>query len=112
MTGPQPPNAADNGAAALLRAVDLMGDGPVVWGRPVATRGPGVFVVELPATRATAPLELARIGKWLERVPDLRLDGERPTSRALAARVASKSFTTSPTTGPRSKKAWSSSATS
>ena len=88
MTGPQPPNAADNGAAALLRAVDLMGDGPVVWGRPVATRGPGVFVVELPATRATAPLELTRIGKWLERVPDLRLDGERPTSRTLAARMA------------------------
>jgi transcription elongation factor GreA len=88
VTGPQPPSAADNGAAALLRAVDLMGDGPVVWGRPVATRGPGVFVVELPATRATAPLELTRIGKWLERVPDLRLDGERPTSRALAARMA------------------------
>ena len=88
MTGPQPPNAAENGAAALLRAVDLMGDGPVVWGRPVAARGPGVFVVELPTTRATAPLELTRIGKWLERVPDLRLDGERPTSRALAARMA------------------------
>jgi len=65
-----------------------MGDGPVVWGRPVPARGPGVFVVELPATRATAPLELTRIGKWLERVPDLRLDGERPTSRALAARMA------------------------
>jgi hypothetical protein len=88
VTGPQPASAADNGAAALLRAVDLMGDGPVVWGRPVATRGPGVFVVELPTTRATAPLELTRIGKWLERVPDLRLDGERPTSRTLAARMA------------------------
>jgi transcription elongation factor GreA len=88
VTGPQPASAADNGAAGLFRAVDLMGDGPVVWGRPVATRGPGVFIVELPATRATAPLELTRIGKWLERVPDLRLDGERPTSRALAARLA------------------------
>ena len=89
MTGSPPASAADNGAAALLRAVDLMGDGPVLWGRPVATRGPGVFVVELPATRPTAPLELTRIGKWLERVPDLRLDGERPTSKALAARMAS-----------------------
>jgi transcription elongation factor GreA len=88
VTGPQPASAADNGAAGLFRAVDLMGDGPVVWGRPVATRGPGVFIVELPATRATAPLELTRIGKWLERVPDLRLDGERPTSKALAARLA------------------------
>ena len=88
MTGPQTASTADNGAAGLFRAVDLMGDGPVVWGRPVATRGPGVFIVELPATRATAPLELTRIGKWLERVPDLRLDGERPTSKALAARLA------------------------
>ena len=88
MTGPQTASTSDNGAAGLFRAVDLMGDGPVVWGRPVATRGPGVFIVELPATRATAPLELTRIGKWLERVPDLRLDGERPTSKALAARMA------------------------
>jgi transcription elongation factor GreA len=87
VTGP-PASSADNGAAALLRAVDLMGDGPVVWGRPVATRGPGVFVVELPTTRTAAPLELTRIGKWLERVPDLRLDGERPTSKTLAARMA------------------------
>jgi transcription elongation factor GreA len=89
VTGPLPASAADTGAAALLRAVDLMADGPVVWGRPVPARGPGVFIVELPATRATAPLELTRIGKWLELVPELRLDGERPTSRALAARLAS-----------------------
>jgi len=88
VTGPQPATAAENGAAALLRAVDLMADGPVVWGRPVPARGPGVFIVEMPATRATAPLELTRIGKWLELVPDLRLDGERPTSRALSARMA------------------------
>ncbi|HXI81581.1 MAG TPA: transcription elongation factor GreA [Verrucomicrobiae bacterium] len=79
---------ADTGAAGLLRAVGLMTDGPVVWGRPVPARGPGVFVVELPAPLATAPLELTLIGKWLERVPDLRLDGEHPTSRALAARMA------------------------
>jgi transcription elongation factor GreA len=88
VTGPQPANAADNGAAAIFRAVGLMADGPVVWGRPVGARGPGIFIVELPAARATAPLELTRIGKWLERVPDLRLDGERPTSRSLAARLA------------------------
>ena len=80
--------AADNGAAALFRAVGLMADGPVVWGRPVPARGAGVFVIELPATLHHAPLELARIGKWLEQVPDLRLDGAHPTSRALAARLA------------------------
>jgi transcription elongation factor GreA len=80
--------AADNGAAALFRTVGLMADGPVVWGRPVPARGSGVFVIELPAPLHHAPLELTRIGKWLEHVPGLRLDGEHPTSRALAARLA------------------------
>ena len=76
------------GAADLLRSVGLMADGPVVWGRPLPARRGGVFVVELPEARATAPIELTRVGKWLERVPDLRLDGARPTSRALAVRLA------------------------
>ncbi len=35
----------------------------------------------------TAPIELTRVGKWIERVETLRLDGERPTSKALAARL-------------------------
>ena len=78
---------ADTGAAALFRAVGLMADGPVVWGRPVPSRSPGVFIIELPATLHHAPTELTRIGKWLERVPELRLDGVHPTSRALAARL-------------------------
>jgi transcription elongation factor GreA len=76
-------------APALLRAVGLLADGPLPWGRPVPGRSPGVFVVELPAPLPAAPIELTRVGKWLERVPDLRLDGARPTSRALAARLAS-----------------------
>jgi transcription elongation factor GreA len=79
---------AGPGGAELLRSVGLLADGPVVWGRPVPARSGGVFVVELPDSRPTAPIELTRIGKWLERVPDLRLDGERPSSRALAARLA------------------------
>ena len=74
-------------AAELLRSVGLLADGPVVWGRPVPARGGGVFVLELPAPRPHAPLELTRVGKWLERVPELLLDGVRPTSRALAARL-------------------------
>jgi hypothetical protein len=76
-------------AATLLREVGLLADGPVIWGRPVPARGPGVFVVELPAPLARAPIELTRVGKWIERVPTLTLDGDRPTSRALAARLAS-----------------------
>jgi transcription elongation factor GreA len=75
------------GAPELLRSVGLLADGPVVWGRPVPARGPGVFVLELPAPRAHAPLELTRVGKWLERVPELLLDGAHPSSRALAARL-------------------------
>ena len=75
-------------AASLLRSVGLMADGPVLWGRPVPASGPGVFVIELPAPLATAPIEVTRIGKWIERVDTLRLDGERPTSKALAARLS------------------------
>jgi transcription elongation factor GreA len=75
----------------LLRSVGLLADGPAVWGRPFAAGGPGVFVVELPSPPASAPIELTRIGKWIERVPTLRLDGGDgpPTSRAVAARLAS-----------------------
>jgi transcription elongation factor GreA len=75
--------------AELLRAVGLLADGPVGWDRPVPARSPGVYVIELPAPLASAPVDVARIGKWIERAPDLRLDGTRPTSRALATRLAS-----------------------
>ena len=46
-------------------------------------------MVELGAPIDKAPLELAKVGKWLERLPELRLDGAHPTSKALAARLAS-----------------------
>jgi transcription elongation factor GreA len=75
-------------AASLLRAVGLLADGPVRWGRPIPATGPGVFVIELPAPLPTAPVELTRVGKWIERVETLHLDGARPSSRALAARLA------------------------
>jgi transcription elongation factor GreA len=76
-------------AQDLFRATGLLPDGPMPWGRPVAARGSGVFVVELATPLPAAPIALTRVGKWVERVPELRLDGERPTSRALAARLAS-----------------------
>jgi len=69
--------------------VGLLADGPVRWGQPVPARKPGVYVVELGAPLPTAPLELSLVGKWLERLPGLALDGRRPTSRALDARLAS-----------------------
>jgi transcription elongation factor GreA len=58
-------------------------------GSPVPSRKPGVYVVELGAPLANAPLELTLVGKWLERLPGLRLDGAHPTSKALSARLAS-----------------------
>src|SRR6188474_2893118 len=75
-------------AADLLREVGLMADGPVTWGRPTRHAGPGVFVVELPAPLPSAALDLALVGKWLERVPELTLDGTRPASRDLQHRLA------------------------
>jgi len=69
--------------------VGLLADGPVRWGQPVPARKPGVYVVELGAPLPTAPLELSLVGKWLERLPSLALDGRRPTSRALQERLAS-----------------------
>lgn len=75
-------------APGLLRAVGLLADGPVVWGRPVRAPRPGVFVVELAPPAATAPIELTRIGKWVERFPGMRIDGRPATSRAVAARLA------------------------
>lgn len=66
-----------------------MADGPVQWGRPVRHAAPGVFLFELPAPAPSASMDLSLVGKWLERVPDLRLDGARPVSRELQARLTS-----------------------
>ncbi len=76
-------------AAVLLRSVGLLADGPAVWGRPMRASGPGIFIIELPTPPATAPIELTRIGKWIERLPGMRIDGEEATSKAVAARLAS-----------------------
>lgn len=78
----------DRTASALIREVGLLADGPAAWGRPVRHGAPGVFAIELNAPIASPPLDVSAIGKWLERVPDLRLDGERPTSRDLQHRLA------------------------
>jgi transcription elongation factor GreA len=77
------------GAADLLRTVGLLADGPVRWGQPSAGRGPGLYLVELAAPEPTPAIDVNVVGKWLERVPGLRLDGAHPTSKALLARIAS-----------------------
>lgn len=75
------------GPSELIRELGLLVDGPAQWSRPVPSRAPGIFVVELPSALADAPIDITSIRRWLERVPELTLDGERPTPQALAKRL-------------------------
>jgi len=74
--------------AALFRVVGLTPDGPARWGTPIRATGPGVFLVEWPRPAERAPVDISAVGTWLARVEALRVDGERPTGKALAARLA------------------------
>lgn len=76
-------------AVALIRSLDLLPDGPIVWDQAVPSRSPGVFLVEVPARTDEAPIDIVAVRDWLERVPGLMLDGERPTASQLATRLAS-----------------------
>jgi len=73
---------------ALFRAVGLTPDGPARWGAPIRAPGPGVFVVEWAVPLDRAPVSISAVGTWLARVDTLRIDGERPTGKALATRLA------------------------
>ncbi|MET0771864.1 MAG: transcription elongation factor GreA [Candidatus Limnocylindrales bacterium] len=76
-------------AVALLRSLDLMSDGPTRWGEQVRSREPGVLLVEMAGRSDEAPIDITAVKAWIERVPGLRLDGERPTPTQLAQRLAS-----------------------
>lgn len=76
-------------AADLLRSVGLDVDGPTRWGGRPASRKPGIFAVELPEPSEHCNIDIDAVRRWLERVPDLRLDGERPTQSTLAERMRS-----------------------
>ena len=80
----------DNGASELMRSLGLLVDGPVRWGAPVASRAPGLFVIELPGGADAAQIDVPAMRRWLERVPSLMLDGERPTPQVLGRRLASE----------------------
>ena len=82
---PTPPARPGPTARELLAGLGLMADGPVLWGAPLRSGRPGVFVVELAALLAEMPADHAALRTWLERVPDLRLDGGTPTPHELAA---------------------------
>ena len=74
-------------AADLLRSIGLEVDGPTRWGTRPTSRAPGIFLVETPSPAASASLDIDEIRRWLERVPDLRMDGARPTQTTLAERM-------------------------
>ncbi len=73
--------------AELLRSIGLDVDGPARWGAKPPSRGPGIFAVETASPSESAPIDIDEVRRWLERVPDLRMDGERPTQSSLAARL-------------------------
>jgi len=74
-------------AQELLRAQGLPADGPVLWGQPARSRAPGIFIVEMATSQAHAPIDITAVRTWVDRVPGLLLDGERPTPTQLADRL-------------------------
>lgn len=81
--------APASSAVELLRSIGLEIDGPMRWGSKPASRSAGIFVVETPAASDSAPVDVEQVRRWLDRVPDLRMDGERPTQSTLTRRLAS-----------------------
>ena len=47
-----------------------------------------MFIVELPGGAPTAPIDGTAVRRWIERVPDLMLDGERPSPQELGRWLA------------------------
>ena len=86
MTG-QPPSARRPGASELLKELGLLVDGPALWERPVPSRAPGIFVIELPSALADAPIDIVAVCRWRERVPTMTLDGETPEPADIAKRL-------------------------
>ena len=74
-------------APELLRSIGLEVDGPTRWGSKPTSRNPGIFLVETPTPSDSVSLDIDEIRRWLERVPDLRMDGDRPTQSTLAERM-------------------------
>ena len=76
-------------AADVMRSLGLDVDGPVRWGQQPTTRAAGVFVIETPSPSSSAPIDADQLRRWLDRVPDLRIDGEHPSPTILGRRLAS-----------------------
>lgn len=76
-----------SGAAELLRGLGLDVDGPVRWGGKATSASAGIFLVEIAEPRGHAPTDIVAIRQWIARVPELTVDGERPSETTLAGRL-------------------------
>lgn len=65
----------------------------VTWGMPLPCTQPGVYVVALSGSNNQcvcydeAPISEEAVRQWIDRVPNLTLDGEKPTVAGLTARL-------------------------
>jgi transcription elongation factor GreA len=75
---------AKSGARDLIRGLGLLVDGPARWEAALGSRSPGVFIVELPGGAPSAPIDIVAVRRWIDRVPSLTLEGERPSPQELA----------------------------
>lgn len=80
--------------AAAFRAYNLVPEGVVPWGTRPPVSESGIYVVSLTPSTAEvdscldlAPLNATKFEEWLERCPDLTLDGAKPTIEQLMERV-------------------------
>ena len=69
-------------AVALIRSLDLLPDGPSSGARPCPAGPPASSWWRCRPGLDEAPIDIVAVRDWLERVPGLRLDGERPTADA------------------------------
>jgi len=68
-------------------------EGPVTWGTPLPCTQPGVYVVVLSGSAHKhvcydeAPISEEAVRQWIDCVPNLTLDGGKPTVEELTARL-------------------------
>ena len=80
----------------LFANVNLEFEGPVRWSHPVKNRRPGVYVVSISSDpekhlglQSTPLISIEIIGKWIQRLPSIELDGVRnPLAVDVADRLA------------------------
>jgi hypothetical protein len=77
----------DSPAARLIRTVGLSPRGPAAWGTAPTSALPGVYVIQTAVPYEAASLDLDAVQAWIDRVPTLLLDSQRPTAEALAERI-------------------------